>query len=239
MIQKDIIEEIDTKKLQPVVSLNNTIDFITKRLPQLTLKYDRGQVYNEFFRRVMLKRISGVKGDLESIKTWAKDTVGKEINEIKTIKSNLKKNKKAINEKSKEVYSKAKEECETIKKGTALKIKYMYKKAREGDIEIPMDDAATIKTAERLIDTFDIKKARNAKKDAFKIAKKIILQKNEPKGTKVNIDTNADIGADTSPYFGATLGTRLEKFENTNKKNYKYLLLILIPIIIYIVINVN
>lgn len=239
MNQKDIMKEIDIKKLQPVVSLDNSINFITKRLPQLALRYDNGEKYNNFFRRVMLKRISGVKGDLESIKTWAKDTVGKEIDEIKAIKSNIKKNKKAITEKSEEVYKKAKEESEIIKEGTALKIKYMYKKASEGDIEIPIDDAATIKAAERLIDTFDIKKARNAKRDAFKIAKKIILQKNEPKGTKVNIDTNTDMGADTSPYFGAKLGTRLEKFENTDKKNYRYLLLILIPIIIYIVINLN
>ena len=115
----------------------------------------------------------------------------------------------------------------------------MYLKAREGDIEIPFNDATLIKNAQRLIDTFDIKKARNARRSALKMAKKIVTQKNEPKGTKPNIDTNVDTGANTSAYFGATLGTRLEMFENSPKKNNRYLLLIFIPLIIYIIIKLS
>lgn len=210
-------------KLPPVVAVNNSITFMSKRLPELIKKYDQGNSY-DFFRRIMIKRLGSVTGELESAKSWAKDTVGKEIEEIKNIKKNLKKNKKVINEKSKEVYDKAKEESKIIKDGIALKIKYIYLKASEGEINIPFDDAATIKKSERLIDTFDIKKARNARKLAFKMAKEIVTQKNEPQGTKPNINTDVDTGANTSAYFGATLGKRLEMFDNTKKTYYNTIL---------------
>ena len=227
-------------KLPPVVSVNNSIKFISQRLPELLLRYDKGDTYNEFFRRVMIKRIGGVTGELEGIKSWAKDTVDKDLEEIKNIRNNLKKNKKKINEKSKEVYDNAKKDAEIIKEGTALEIKYMYLKASEGDIEIPFKDAGIIKNAQRLIDTFDIKEARNAKRRAFKMAKEIVSQKNETSGTKAEIDTNVETGANTSAYFGATLGTRLEMFKNTSKKNYRYLYLIIIGIAIYfILLQVN
>ena len=231
MNQNNNAEKVDVNKLPPVISLDNTIEFITKRLPQLSLNYDQGVVYNDFFRRVMIKRISNVTGDLEGIKNWKEDTIDKELNEIKNLKKNIKKNKKNITKKSKEVYDKAKEDSEIIKKGTELKIKYMYLKASEGEINIPHNDAVLIKNAQRLMDTFDIKKARNAKRDAYNMAVKVINQKNEPQGTEANIDTNVETGANTSAYFGATLGKRLERFESTSKHKLSF---ILIPIVILI-----
>ena len=188
-------------------------------------------------RRILIKRFSSVSGQLKSAKGWVKDTLGKELEELGNIKKNLKNNKAKINSQSKEILNQSKTDADIIKRGTDLKIKYMYKKAREGEVTIPFEHKTVIRNAERLIDTFDFNVVKNARKKALQMAKNVMKQKSKPKTTKANIDTNVDTGANTSSYFGADISNRkLEMFSNVGKKRCTFMIIALL-FIIYLIYN--
>lgn len=226
-------KKIKINELEPVKAVNDTFTFLTKRLPILQKQFILGD--KNLLKRILIKRFESYSGQLQNAKDWSKTTIKKEIDDIKKLKKLLKSNKKVLNKKSKEVLDKAKEDVEIIKKGSALKIKYMYIKASGEEIQIPLKDKSLMRQSKMLVMTYDPDAVKKAPLEAVKIAKKIMTQKNEPSGTKANINTDVDTGANTSSYFGATLGKRLEKFDNTNTKINFFIIIFLVALFIYIV----
>jgi hypothetical protein len=225
--------KIKINELEPIQAVNNTFKFLSKQLPELQKEFISGDKI--LLKRILIKKFESYSGQLDMAKDWSKSTIKNEIDDIKELKKVLNSNKKVLNKKSKEVLDKAKEEVDIIKKGTALKIKYMYIKASGEEIQIPLKDKSIMRQSKLLVMTNDPDAVKKAPIEAIKLAKQTMTQKNEPSGTKANINTDVDTGANTSSYFGATLGKRLEKFDNTNTKINFFIIIFSFALFIYIV----
>ena len=226
-------KNIKINELDPIKAVNDTFSFLINRLPDLQNEFKLGD--KKLFKRILIKRFELYNSQLENANDWTKSTIKNEIDGVNKIKNLIKSNKKVLNKKSKDMLTKAKKEVETIKKGSALKIKYMYIKASGEEIQIPLKDKSIMRKSKMLVMTYDPEAVKKAPLEAIKIAKKTMTQTNEPSGTKVNINTDVDTGANTSSYFGATLGKRLEKFDNTNTEINFFIIIFLVVLFIYIV----
>ena len=83
----------------------------------------------------------------------------------------------------------------------------MYIKASGEEIQIPLKDKSIMRQSKLLVMTNDPDAVKKAPIEAIKLAKQTMTQKNEPSGTKANINTDVDTGANT------LTGGRLKRIE--------------------------